>query len=263
MSKEKKEKVETLEKENKEVKKETKVKEKTPKHQKGEILENFLKGIVKENPILVSMLGLCPALAITTSLENALGMGIAFIFVLTMSNIVISAIRKIVPSEIRIPIFIVIIATFVTIVEMVMSAFLPTLAQSLGLFISLIVVNCVVLGRAEAYASKNGVFDSMIDALGMGVGYTLILALVASVREFLGTGMITIWGNLVINFNKIFGSSDSLDIFSSFFISPAGAYLVLGILFGLVATFKIRKSKKEEKKKKEQIENAKLKKEVE
>lgn len=223
------------------------------KHQKGEIKENFLKGIVKENPILVSMLGLCPALAITTSLENALGMGIAFIFVLTMSNIVISSIRKIVPSEIRIPIFIVIIATFVTIVEMVMSAFLPSLAESLGLFISLIVVNCVVLGRAEAYASKNTVFDSMIDALGMGVGYTMILALVASVREFLGTGMITVWGNFVINFNKIFGSSDSLDIFSSFFISPAGAYLVLGILFGLVATFKIRKTKKEEEKKKQEL----------
>ena len=247
--------------------KEEKVKEQKPKkekkervkqvHQKGEIKENFLKGIVKENPILVSMLGLCPTLAITTSLENALGMGIAFIFVLTMSNVVISAIRKIVPSEIRIPIFIVIIATFVTIVEMVMSAFLPSLAASLGLFISLIVVNCVVLGRAEAYASKNTVFDSMIDAFGMGLGYTMILALVASIREFLGTGMLTVWGDFVINFNKIFGSSESLDIFSSFFISPAGAYLVLGILFGLVETFRIRKKKKQELKEKEEAEKEK------
>ena len=249
-------------KEEKQVKKEKPVKVEKPVkekkervkqvHQKGEIKENFLKGIIKENPILVSMLGLCPTLAITTSLENALGMGIAFIFVLTMSNIVISAIRKIVPSEIRIPIFIVIIATFVTIVEMVMSAFLPTLAASLGLFISLIVVNCVVLGRAEAYASKNTVFDSMIDAFGMGLGYTMILALVAAIREFLGTGMLTVWGDFVINFNKIFGSSESLDIFSSFFISPAGAYLVLGILFGLVETFRIRKKKKLEEKAKEE-----------
>ena len=243
-------------KEEKPVKVEKPIKEKKERvkqvHQKGEIKENFLKGIIKENPILVSMLGLCPTLAITTSLENALGMGIAFIFVLTMSNIVISAIRKIVPSEIRIPIFIVIIATFVTIVEMVMSAFLPTLAASLGLFISLIVVNCVVLGRAEAYASKNTVFDSMIDAFGMGLGYTMILALVAAIREFLGTGMLTVWGDLVINFNKIFGSSESLDIFSSFFISPAGAYLVLGVLFGLVETFRIRKKKKLEEKTKEE-----------
>ena len=239
-----------------ETKTQKEVKEKK-KHQKGEIKENFLKGIVKENPILVSMLGLCPVLAITTSLENALGMGIAFIFVLTMSNIVISAIRKIVPSEIRIPIFIVIIATFVTIVEMVMSAFLPSLASSLGLFISLIVVNCVVLGRAEAYASKNTVFDSLIDALGMGVGYTIVLALVATVREFLGTGMITVWGDFVINFNKIFGSEDSLDVFSSFFISPAGAYLVLGILFGVVATIKINKEKKKARKQKEELELAK------
>ena len=171
--------------------------------EKQSVKQNFLKGIVQENPILVSMLGLCPTLAITTSLENAIGMGIAFIFVLLMSNIVISSIRKIVPNEIRIPVFIVIIAAFVTIVEMLMSAFLPALSESLGLFISLIVVNCVVLGRAEAYASKNGVFNSVIDALGMGVGYTLILALVATIREFLGTGCITVWGDLVINFNKI------------------------------------------------------------
>ena len=211
--------------------------------EKQSVKQNFLKGIVQENPILVSMLGLCPTLAITTSLENAIGMGIAFIFVLLMSNIVISSIRKIVPNEIRIPVFIVIIAAFVTIVEMLMSAFLPALSESLGLFISLIVVNCVVLGRAEAYASKNGVFNSVIDALGMGVGYTLILALVATIREFLGTGCITVWGDLVINFNKIFGK-EKLDIFSSFFTSPAGAYLVLGLLFGIVATIKFRKSNK-------------------
>ncbi len=223
-------------------------KEKESFAKKHDIKNNFLKGLIKENPILVSMLGLCPTLAITTSLENALGMGIAFIFVLLMSNIVISSVRKIVPDEIRIPVFIVIIAAFVTIVEMIMAAFLPALSESLGLFISLIVVNCVVLGRAEAYASKNGVFDSAIDAIGMGIGYTMILALIACIREFLGTGMITIWGDLVINFNKIFGSEEPIDIFSSFFTSPAGAYLVLGLLFGIVATIKIKKSNKKEDK---------------
>lgn len=216
------------------------------KKKENSVKENFLKGIIKENPILVSMLGLCPTLAITTSLENALGMGAAFIFVLLMSNMAISAIRKIVPSEIRIPIYIVIIAAFVTIVEMIMSAFLPALSESLGLFISLIVVNCVVLGRAEAYASKNNVFNSAIDALGMGIGYTLILCLIATIREVLGTGMITIWGDLVINLNKIFGQTESLDIFSSFFVSPAGAYLVLGIFFGVVCAINNHKSKKKE-----------------
>lgn len=211
---------------------------------KGALLKEFTKGIFKENPILVTMLGLCPTLAITTSLENALGMGIAFAFVLLMSNIVVSLIRKIVPNEIRIPVFIVIIATFVSIVEMLMAAYLPSLSSSLGVFIPLIVVNCVVLGRAEAFASKNPVLPSILDALGMAVGYTLILAIIASIREILGSGTLTIWGSLVIDINKIFVSEGTLPVFSSFFISPSGAYLVLGLIFGIVATIKIKKEKK-------------------
>jgi len=210
----------------------------------SELVKEFTKGIIKENPILVTMLGLCPTLAITTSLENALGMGVAFAFVLLMSNIVVSLIRKIVPNEIRIPVFIVVIATFVSIVEMIMAAFLPALSNSLGVFIPLIVVNCVVLGRAEAFASKNPVLPSILDALGMAVGYTMILALIATVREVLGCGTITIWGDLVINLNKIFTSEGTLPIFSSFFVSPAGAYLVLGCLFGIVASIRINKEKK-------------------
>ena len=221
------------------------------------VLKEFTKGIFKENPILVTMLGLCPTLAITTSLENALGMGIAFAFVLLMSNIVVSLIRKIVPNEIRIPVFIVIIATFVSIVEMLMAAYLPSLSSSLGVFIPLIVVNCIVLGRAEAFASKNPVLPSILDALGMAVGYTLVLALIASIREILGSGTLTIWGSLVIDINKIFISSGTLPVFSSFFISPSGAYLVLGLIFGIVATIKINKEKKAKAKEAARIEELK------
>ena len=228
---------------------------------KDSIMQEFTKGLVKENPILVTMLGLCPTLAITVSLENALGMGVAFAFVLLMSNIVVSIIRKIVPSEIRIPVYIVIIATFVSIVEMMMAAFLPALSDSLGVFIPLIVVNCIVLGRAEAFASKNGVGASILDALGMAVGYTLVLALISIIREFLGTGCITVWGSIAIDVNKWFGDGETLPIFSSFFISPAGAYLVLGIIFGVVATIRIKKQEKikklEEAEKIKKIEEAK------
>ncbi|MBQ7276291.1 MAG: electron transport complex subunit E [Bacilli bacterium] len=227
---------------------------------KTSLKTEFTKGLFKENPILVTMLGLCPTLAITVSLENALGMGIAFAFVLLMSNIVVSLIRKIVPSEIRIPVYIVIIATFVSIVEMLMAAYLPSLSDSLGVFIPLIVVNCIVLGRAEAFASKNGVLPSIMDALGMAVGYTMILALIASIREILGSGTLTIWGSLVLDINKLFGSNETLPIFSSFFISPAGAYLVLGIIFGVVATIRISKERKQKmlEKKAEEEKKAKL-----
>lgn len=205
--------------------------------------ENFLKGIFKENPILVTMLGLCPTLAITTKLENALGMGLAVLFVLTMSNLIISLIRKIVPNEIRIPVYIAVIATFVTIVKMLLQAFLPALNSSLGIFIPLIVVNCIILGRAEAFASQNGPLSSIVDAVGMSIGYTAVLALISIVREFLGSGTITVWGDLVLNVNKIFGEKEKLDIFSSFFVSPAGAYIVLALIFGTVAA--IRNKKKE------------------
>ncbi|HQC74516.1 MAG TPA: electron transport complex subunit RsxE [Bacilli bacterium] len=137
--------------------------------------ENFLKGFWKENQILVSLLGLCAPLAITTTVENALGMSAILMFVLILSNVIISAIRKIVPNQIRIPIFIVVIATLVTLAEMIMAAFLPSLSKSLGMWISLVVVNCIILGRAEAFASKNNILDSLIDAIGMVLGYALVL----------------------------------------------------------------------------------------
>jgi len=152
--------------------------------------QNFTKGILKENPVLVLVLGTCPTLATTTSAINGLGMGLAFTFVLALSNVIISAVRKMVPNIIRIPIFIVIIATFVTIVDMVMHAYVPDLYKALGIFIPLIVVNCIVLGRAEAFASKNNILSSLVDGLGMGVGFTLLLTVLGSIREILGAGSI-------------------------------------------------------------------------
>ncbi len=151
-------------------------------------LQNFLKGIIKENPVLVLVLGTCPTLAITTSVLNALGMGVAATAVLLCSNMAISALRKVIPDTVRIPCYIVLIAGFVTMVEMVMHAFVPDLYEALGIFLSLIVVNCIILGRAEMYASKNGVIDSAIDALGMGVGFTFALFIMSSIREVFGNG---------------------------------------------------------------------------
>lgn len=163
------------------------------------MLKEFTKGLIKENPVLVIMLGLCPTLAISTTVYNAIGMGFAVIFVLTMSNIIISLIRKTVPSEIRLPIFIVVIASFVTITDLVMKAYTPDLSKQLGIFIPLIVVNCIILGRAEAFASKNNVVASTLDGLGMGVGFTFIVALIALVREVLGSGRITFGIPMVID----------------------------------------------------------------
>ena len=210
-------------------------------------LHILTKGFIKENPLFVLVLGTCPALAITTSLENALGMGVAVLFVLVMSNVIISAIRKIVPNEIRIPVYIVVIAAFVTIVDMVMAAFVPSLHAALGIFIPLITVNCIILGRAEAFASENTVFDSLLDGIGMALGYTMALAIIAVIREFLGTGGITIWGNLGFVLGKDAETGASrFDFFSRFFTTPAGGFIVLGIVFGLVALIQNKaKAKKE------------------
>lgn len=150
------------------------------------VFREFTKGIIKENPTFRLVLGMCPTLATTTSVDNGLGMGIAATFVLVGSNVVISAIRKLVPSKVRIPCYIIVIAAFVTIVEMLMQAYVPALYKSLGIFIPLIVVNCIILGRAEAFAAKNGVVASAADGLGMGLGFTLALVVVASVRELAG-----------------------------------------------------------------------------
>ncbi len=151
-------------------------------------MAELAKGIIKENPIFVFVLGICPTLAVSTSVNNAIGMGAAATFVLVCSNLIISLIKNVTPAKIRIPVYIVVIASFVTIVDMVMAAYVPALHKSLGLFIPLIVVNCIILGRAEAFASKNNTLNSLADGIGMGLGFTLALVLVATFREVLGNG---------------------------------------------------------------------------
>ena len=148
----------------------------------------FTAGIIRENPVLRLVLGCCSALAVTTTVSGALGMGLAMTFVLVCSNIVISALRKVIPAKVHLPCYIVIIATFVTIVQMVLQAYVPALYKSLGVFLALIVVNCIILGRAEMFACKNNVVDSALDGVGMGLGYTLTATLMASIREILGSG---------------------------------------------------------------------------
>lgn len=224
---------------------------------KGKTKQNFLKGIVIENPLFVSILGTCPALATTKTLEAALGMGILFTIVLVCSNMLVSLLRKLIPEEIRTPAYIVIIATFVTIVKMLTNAFLPELYSSLGVFISLIVVNCIVLGRAEAYASKNKVFDSLIDALGMGVGYTLALLSMAFFRELLGTGGFTI-GQIFAFIPKAKLTIIPAPYTISLFSNPVGAFIVFGLILAVLAFIKNRKDEykaylvKQEKIKKQQ-----------
>lgn len=186
----------------------------------------FWLGIFKNNPTFRLVLGLCPTLAVTTSLENALGMGMAATFVLVCSNGLISALRKIIPAAVHIPCYIVIIATFVTAIDLLMQAYLPTLSASLGIFIPLIVVNCVILGRAEAFASRNGVLESLADGLGSGIGFTLALALIAAVREIVGAGSLTIWGDLAIH--GINPGPVTLAIL------PAGGFITLGLLLALI-----------------------------
>lgn len=181
--------------------------------------ENFLKGIIKENPVFVMLLGMCPTLGVTSSAFNGLGMGVATLFVLLMSNIVVSLIKAQVPNKVRIPAFIVIIASFVTIVEMVLEAFMPFLYEQLGIFIPLIVVNCLILGRAEAFASKNNLTASIIDALGMGVGFVIALTALGATREILGNGSI---------FEFRFVSEDANTLI--LFILPPGAFIALAYL---------------------------------
>ena len=209
--------------------------------EKGQTKANFLKGIVNENPLLVSILGTCPALATTKSVEAAIGMGLLFTIVLVCSNILVSFLRKLIPEEVKTPAYIVIIATFVTMVKMFTNAFLPELYSTLGVFISLIVVNCIVLGRAEAYASKNGVFDSFIDALGMGVGYTLAIMLMAFFREFLGTGGFTIGAVFPIVEEPLTLQIIPEDFAISLFQMPAGAFIVFGLILAVLAFIKNRK----------------------
>lgn len=193
--------------------------------------KEFVKGIYKENPVFRLMLGLCPVLAVSSTVNNAIGMFAAATFVLVCSNIVVASIRKFVPAKIRIPIFIIIIATFVTIVEMVMEGFFPALYESLGLFISLIVVNCIILGRSEAFASKNGVFISIIDGLGMGIGFGIAMILIATFREVLGNGT---WLGI-----RLFG--ENFEPVLLMVLAP-GAFLTIGFLIAFINWFENRRS---------------------
>ena len=183
-------------------------------------LQLITKGILKENPTFVLILGMCPTLGVTSSAINGMGMGVATMAVLIMSNIVISLIKNLIPDKVRIPAFIVVIASFVTIIEMLMKAYVPTLYASLGVFIPLIVVNCIILGRAEAFASKNGVIDSALDGIGIGLGFTLSLTIIGMVREALGAG-------------SIFGYNFAGDVMPLLFILAPGGFIVLGYLMVL------------------------------
>ncbi len=182
----------------------------------------FSRGLVLDNPIFVQVLGMCPTLAVTNTAINGLAMGVATTAVLFGSNLVVSAIRRVVPTKIRIPVYIVVIATFVTMVGMLMNAYTPDLYQALGIFIPLIVVNCIILGRAESFASKNGVVQSITDGLGMGIGFTLALVVLGIVREIIG-------------FGSVFGSNLFPEAFApmSIMTMPPGAFLALGILMAI------------------------------
>lgn len=181
--------------------------------------QHFFKGIIKENPVFVMLLGMCPTLGVTSSAVNGLGMGVATLFVLLMSNIVVSLVKTQIPAKVRIPAFIIIIASFVTIVEMVLEAFIPVLYEQLGIFIPLIVVNCLILGRAEAFASRNTIYSSIIDAMGMGLGFTLALTILGSFREILGNGSI-------FDFKFVPDSANTFILF----ILPPGAFIALAYL---------------------------------
>lgn len=188
-------------------------------------LSIILKGIIKDNPTFVLVLGMCPTLGTTTSAMNGMGMGVATMAVLIMSNLVISCIKNLIPDKVRIPAFIVVIASFVTIIQMLMEAYVPSLYASLGVFIPLIVVNCIILGRAEAFASKNSPLDSILDGVGIGLGFTLSLTVIGAVRELLGSGAI---------FGYSFGIADYMPLV---FVLAPGAFLVLGYLMALFNKF--------------------------
>ena len=184
------------------------------------MLKEFIKGLWEKNPVFVLALGLCPTLAVTTSVRNAIGMGVSTIFVLTLSNVIISLIKGFIPDKIRIPCYITVIAFLVTVVDLVLAGYFPDISNAIGLFIKLIVVNCIILGRAEAFASKNNVLRSFVDGLGMGIGFLIALLIIAAIREVLGA-------------NRLFG----YDVFPGWrpvaiMVLPAGAFLTMGLLMG-------------------------------
>lgn len=211
-------------------------------------MKRIISGLFDENPIFIMFLGMCPALAITTNFENALTMGISLLFVLVISNIIISLIKNLISDEIRIPVYIVIIATLVSVVEMLLNAYTPLISRVLGIYIPLITVNCIVLGRAEAFASKNSVKDSFFDALGMGLGFTFAIVVLATIREILATGSIT----FVDNLKDLYGFTFTLKLFgensiytpAKIFTNPAGAFFTLAFIAAFVKQFFLKKGAK-------------------
>jgi len=200
----------------------------------------IIRGLWRENPVLVLMLGLCPALAVSVSVQNAVGMGLAATFVLVCSNTIVSVFGRFFPAKIRIPCYIVVIATFVTIVEMVMGAYLPELNQALGIFIPLIVVNCIILGRAEAYASKHRVLPSLLDGLGMGLGFGLALVVIASIREVTGSGKF--WG---ITITSLYSPEGPVEPAAVMVMAP-GAFIIIGIIMGYLNWRKARRLERQQ-----------------
>lgn len=198
------------------------------------ILKELKRGIIDENPILILALGLCPALAVSTSLMNGIGMGAAATFVLVCSNIIVSLIKKAIPAKVRIPCYIIVIATFVTIVQLVMKAYFPVLDKQLGIFVPLIVVNCIILGRAEAFASKNSLFNSLVDGIVMGLGFTIALCILSILREILGSNKL-MGLNFIPNFQPM-----------TLFILAPGGFLTIAYVMALVNHFR-DKDKKEAK----------------
>ncbi|MBN2544930.1 MAG: electron transport complex subunit E [Spirochaetes bacterium] len=226
--------------------------------QENSLLKEFTKGIIKENPSLIILLGLCPTLAVTTSIANGIGMGIAASAVLICSNIMISLLKNYIPEQVRIPAYIVVIASFVTIVEMLMKAYVPLLAKTLGIFVPLIVVNCIILGRAEAFANKKNVLESIMDALGMGLGFTLSLLLISMIREIFGycwidfrnygvkevltLPVITKDSELII---ELFGKK--IEFYKGIFVlaMAPGAFFVIGLILAVINYFKSKFEDKE------------------
>lgn len=203
--------------------------------------ERLYNGIIKENPTFVLMLGMCPTLAVTTSAMNGLGMGLTTAVVLTMSNLIISLLRKVIPSRVRIPAFIVIIASFVTAVQLLLQAYLPSLNDALGVYIPLIVVNCIILGRAEAYASKNKPIPSLFDGIGMGLGFTLSITCIGAVRELIGAG--SIFGKQILPLADTAAGKMGYEPVTIFILAP-GAFFVLAFLSALQNKFKIGAAKR-------------------
>jgi len=191
-------------------------------------LKSFTNGLLRENPVLVLMIGLCPLLAVSSSAIDALGMGIATAFVLIFSNLVISFSRRLIPEDLRIPVFVIVISTFVTITDYVMAAYFPPLHRALGVFVPLIVVNCIILGRAEAFAYRNSIIDSLLDGIGMGLGFILVIVTIGIIREVLGNG-------------TIFGSSRFIFHPGLIMILPPGAFITIGFLMGILNIWKGKK----------------------